>query len=99
MRKIKFRGATKSGQVVYGDYTTVHTIDGEVREHYITTYPSYTSSSRTYRVKGNSVSQLISADKNGEEVYEGDEITDGLVNVKATFADYAALVGGEFVHA
>ena len=65
MRKIKFRGQTESGAWVFGylirkPYTDFSIIDKDGVEH--------------ENVKTDSIAQFVGVDKNGAEVYEGDEV-------------------------
>lgn len=61
MRKIKFRGVRMSdGETIYGYY---HVREGDA---YID----------DWRVKPDSVAQLVGTDNNGEDVYEGDELVE-----------------------
>lgn len=68
MRLIKFRGRTRNGEFVYGDliqsWNEQSIFDGEHR----------------YTVEPESVAQFIGLDKNGLEVYEGDNLFDELEN-------------------
>ena len=60
MRPIKFRGRNDSGKFVYGDLTHVANM----------------ISIGGWHVDRKSVAQLVGYDKDGHEVYEGDELTD-----------------------
>lgn len=70
MRKIKFRGKRANGEFVFGSYccevycdiAKLHVIIDERGEE--------------FSIDSNSVDQLVGYDANGNEVYEGDRLTD-----------------------
>ena len=101
MREIKFRGRhTTTNKVIYG---------------YAFKYPGQTSwyildaHAEQWRMKKDSLAQLIAVDTNGEEVYEGDKIKHkrgayfavGVDEISkttaATFKHYAGILSGEIV--
>ena len=69
MITIKFRGIDFSGKVHYGNYAEV---DGC---HYIIENTAW-HNVKKYRIKPDSVAQLVGVDRNGREVYEGDRLID-----------------------
>lgn len=103
MRQIKFRGIDAlTGKYVYGYYNPFLGHED---------LPMIAIKEGGVVIKPDSVEQLIGRDKNGREVYEGDEVErirewndeeDCYVNVtmfpmKATFYDYGAIAEGEII--
>ena len=71
MRQIKFRGRdVDTGRMVYGCF-----IVGRCGEPCIAT-----NRTAAYEVEPNSVAQFVGHDSNGNEVYEGDKLTDSQGN-------------------
>jgi len=72
MRLIKFRGRTRNGDVYYGGCMQIlHT-----GTTYIVGGSGGGSHRKFYRVKPETIQQLVGYDRNGEEVYEGDTLID-----------------------
>lgn len=88
-RQIKFRGTDFSGKVHYGNYAEIDAC------HYIIENCAW-HDVKKYRVKPDTVAQLIATDRNGYEVYEGDPIrlADGW-RCTATFRHFGAIVDGD----
>ena len=70
MRPIKFRGRDiETGEFVYAEL-------GQVSEEINPGYLTFLSDDGFCAVETDTVAQLVGYDKNGHEVYEGDELTD-----------------------
>ena len=111
IRKLKFRGFSIKGEVVFGDFLTPWADD----QHYpiirdTADYKDGIAHCYYHDVREGSVHQLIAIDKNGNEVYECDSVIrilelndDGeLVHVEAfpmqaTFDDFSAINNGEII--
>ena len=72
MRTIKFRGRekTKAGNLIYGNYARYQYTDDGVEGDFITNIRG-----EGLLVHSDSVAQLVGVDRNGNEVYEGDVVT------------------------
>ena len=109
MRTIKFRGisidetpASLKGKYVYGDYLTPwETGRGTqirvTKDDHVNEYGETVAYCYKIEVDPESVAQLIGVDKNGNEVYEGDEIESRFGSMcKATFKHYDGIIDGGY---
>ncbi len=93
MKIIKFRGKDiQTGKFIYGDLIHSHSEKGGVlinEERPIST--------PARRVEYDSVAQLIGIDKNGNEIFEGDEIKSCLgSSCYANFRHYGGIIDGVY---
>ena len=86
MRQIKFRGKKPDGELVIGSYA------------YVLMSPMILDDYGHYHdVDPETIAQLIGYDKDGNEVYEGDDIRSHFGNIcKATFRHYAGIIDGDY---
>ena len=102
MRQIKFRGRNLKGELVYGSYYYEHFTDTPKEIHAIISEYGV-----EWRVKPESVAQLIGIDAHGREVYEGDTVIriegdedfnpEKAFPMAAAFDDYAAIRDEEII--
>lgn len=71
---MKFKASTFKGKVVRGDFTPTRAFWGELIAGEITTIPLRKRTPQTYRIKIETLRQLVGYDKHWQEVYEGDEL-------------------------